>query len=209
MADNFRIVVALDNVANLNTRHVRRASFPGQLVAYALARFQPTQAGWGAQFGEIGWPASAAQVEAAMVTPPRTASRAMFMNKLGHLTAKALRVCCFAGRSSGGRAECTYHVKRETPALTESAMTHAVLHRPRPREKSGPISHRHGNLRVGTLRKIYGHSFAAGQPLDTTLYELLELPGSHNVSDLHLAMLQQDYDDGLLERKVKKVICRK
>jgi hypothetical protein len=88
-------------------------------------------------------------------------------------------------------------------------MRHAVLHHPRYREKSGPISHRHGNLRVGTLRKIYGHSFAAGQPLDTTLYELLELPGSHNVSDLHLAMLQQDYDDGLLERKVKKVICRK
>ena len=88
-------------------------------------------------------------------------------------------------------------------------MTHAILHRPRPREKSGPISHRHGNLRVGTLRKIYGHSFAAGQPPDTTLYELLELPGSHSVSDLHLAMLQQDYDDGFLERKVKKVICRK
>ena len=88
-------------------------------------------------------------------------------------------------------------------------MRHAFLHHPRHREKSGPISHRHGNLRVGTLRKIYGHSFAAGQSPDTTLYELLELPGSHNVSDLHLAMLQQDYDDGLLERKVKKVICRK
>jgi len=29
------------------------------------------------------------------------------------------------------------------------------------------------------------------------------------ISDLHAAMLQQDYDDGLLERKVKKVICRK
>src|SRR3954470_12624212 len=52
-------------------------------------------------------------------------------------------------------------------------MRHAVLHRPRPREKSGPISHRHGNLRVGTLRKIYGHSFVAGQPADTTLHEIL------------------------------------
>jgi hypothetical protein len=77
------------------------------------------------------------------------------------------------------------------------------------REKSGPISHRHANLRVGTLRKIYGHSFAAGQSPDTSLYELLEMPGSHMISDLHAAMLQQDYDDGLLERKVKKVICRK
>jgi hypothetical protein len=80
-----------------------------------------------------------------------------------------LRVCCFAGRSTGGGAECTYHVGRETPALTESAMMNAVFHRPRRREKSGPISHRHGNLRVGTLRKIYRHSFAAGQPPDTTL----------------------------------------
>jgi len=88
-------------------------------------------------------------------------------------------------------------------------MRHAFLHHPQRREKSRPISHRHGNLRVGTLRKIYGHSFAAGQSPDTTLYELLEVSGSHTVSDLHVAMLQQDYDDGLLERKVKKVLCRK
>jgi hypothetical protein len=58
------------------------------------------------------------------------------------------------------------------------------------------------------LRKIYGHSFPAGQS-PHTLYELLEMSGSHTVSDLHVAMLQQDYDDGLLERKVKKVLCRK
>ena len=82
-------------------------------------------------------------------------------------------------------AQSVLPARRETPAVTESAMRHAVLHHPRYREKSGPISHRHGDLRVGTLRKIYGHSFAAGQSLDTTLYELLELPGSHNVSDLH------------------------
>jgi hypothetical protein len=94
------------------------------------------------------------------------------------------------------------------PRVAECAMRHAVLHHPRHREK-GHISHRHGNLRVGTLRKIYGQSFAAGQSHDATLYELLELPGSYRVSDLHLTMLQQDYDDGLLERKIKKVICRK
>jgi hypothetical protein len=35
------------------------------------------------------------------------------------------------------------------------------------------------------------------------------MSGSHTVSDLHVAMLQQDYDDSLLERKVKKVLCRK
>ena len=88
-------------------------------------------------------------------------------------------------------------------------MTHAVLDDPRRRKRSGHISDRHGNLRVGSLRKIYGQSFADGLSPDTTLYELLELPGSHVVNDLHMAMLQQDYDDGLLERKIKKVICRK
>jgi hypothetical protein len=114
-----------------------------------------------------------------------------------------LEVCCCAGRFFGAGAECI------RPGVAESAMTDAVLHHPRHREKSGPISHRHGNLRVGTLPKIYGRSFATGQSPDTTLYELLELPGSRRVSDLHLAMLQQDYDDGLLERKIKKIMCRK
>jgi hypothetical protein len=88
-------------------------------------------------------------------------------------------------------------------------MTHAVVHHDRRRDKGGHVSHRHGNLRVGTLRRIYGQSFAAGQSPDTTLYELVELPNSRTVSDMHLAMLQQDYDDGLLELKIKKVICRK
>jgi hypothetical protein len=62
-------------------------------------------------------------------------------------------------------------------------------------------------LRVGTLRKIYGQSLAASQSPDTTLHELLELPGASALSEMHLQMLQQNYDDGLLERKIKKVIC--
>jgi hypothetical protein len=88
-------------------------------------------------------------------------------------------------------------------------MGQAVLQHHRHRDKNGQISHRHGSVHLGTLRRIYGRGFAASLSPDTTLYEILELPGSHNVSDLHLAMLQQDYDDGLLERKVNKVICRK
>jgi hypothetical protein len=88
-------------------------------------------------------------------------------------------------------------------------MTHAVLHQRRHHDKNGPISHKHGNLRVGTLRRIYGQSFAASQSPDTTLDELLELPGASALSEMHLQMLRQDYDDGLLERKVKKVICRR
>ena len=43
--------------------------------------------------------------------------------------------------------------------LRESAMMYAVLHQDRRRDKAGHVSHRHGNLRVGTLLKIYGQSF--------------------------------------------------
>ncbi len=34
----------------------------------------------------------------------------------------------------------------------------------RHRNKDGEISHKHGNTRIGTLRKVYGQSFAAGYP---------------------------------------------
>ena len=34
----------------------------------------------------------------------------------------------------------------------------------RHRDKSGEISKKHGNTLVSTLRKIYGSTFAAGQP---------------------------------------------
>jgi hypothetical protein len=43
--------------------------------------------------------------------------------------------------------------------LRESAMIYVVLHHERRRDKGGYVSHRHGNLRVGTLRKMYGQSF--------------------------------------------------
>jgi hypothetical protein len=73
----------------------------------------------------------------------------------------------------------------------------------------GQVSHRHGHVHVGTLRKIYGRSFATDISPNTTLYELLELLGPHSLSELHLKMLQQDFDDGLLERKIRKVTARK
>jgi hypothetical protein len=88
-------------------------------------------------------------------------------------------------------------------------MAHAVLHPHRHRDKAGQIGHKHGNVRVGTLRKIYGQSFAAGLSPDATLYEVLELFGPQAVSEIHFRMLQQDYNDGLLERKIKKVMGRK
>ena len=43
----------------------------------------------------------------------------------------------------------------------------------------------------------------------TTLYELLELNGPYTLSEMHLKMLQQDYQDGLLARKIAKVVGRR
>jgi hypothetical protein len=34
----------------------------------------------------------------------------------------------------------------------------------RHRDRNGELSRKHGNTLVGTLRKIYGPSFAVGQP---------------------------------------------
>jgi hypothetical protein len=48
----------------------------------------------------------------------------------------------------------------------------------RHRDKNGEISRKHGNTLVGTLRKIYGSTFAAGEPewakLETVLAKLHE-----------------------------------
>jgi len=66
-----------------------------------------------------------------------------------------------------------------------------------------------GSVHVGTLRKIYGQAFAAGHGPDATLYELLELKGPYTLSEMHLKMLQQDYEDGSLPRKLAKVFGRR
>jgi hypothetical protein len=39
---------------------------------------------------------------------------------------------------------------------------------------NGEISLKHGNTLVGALRKIYGHSFAAGEADSTKLQDVLE-----------------------------------
>jgi hypothetical protein len=88
-------------------------------------------------------------------------------------------------------------------------MRQAVLHHHRHRDINGQISHRHGSVHIGTLRRIYGQAFAAGHAPDTTLYELLELKGPHTLREMHLKMLQQDYDDGSLARKIGKVFGKR
>ena len=88
-------------------------------------------------------------------------------------------------------------------------MRQAVLHRHRHLDINGQISHRHGSVHIGTLRRIYGQAFAAGHAPDTTLYELLELSGPHTLREMYLKMLQQDYDDGSLARKIGKVFGKR
>ncbi len=51
-----------------------------------------------------------------------------------------------------------------------------------PRDKSGEISHKHGNTLVSTLRKIYGESFADGFPPTTKLSDLLADTGERILS---------------------------
>jgi hypothetical protein len=49
-------------------------------------------------------------------------------------------------------------------------------------DRSGRISAKHGNTKVGTLRKTYGEHFAAGHRSDMHLKTLLKKTGS---SSLH------------------------
>ena len=75
----------------------------------------------------------------------------------------------------------------------ESSMSKAGLDN-RYRNKDGEISHKHGN---GTLRKVYGQSFAAGYPEAEKLSEVLLQLNQTSVSQL-----RRDYETGHLEHKI-------
>ena len=68
----------------------------------------------------------------------------------------------------------------------------------RHRDKNGEISRKHGNTLVGTLRKIYGDSFAPDQEDGAKLSDVLA--GLHESS---LTQLVKDHGDGKLEAKVR------
>ena len=65
------------------------------------------------------------------------------------------------------------------------------------RDPNGEISHKHGNTLVGTLRKIYGQSFAAGYPETVKLSEVL-----HQLNATSLSQLQRDHKTGHLDHKI-------
>lgn len=69
----------------------------------------------------------------------------------------------------------------------------------RHRDKDGEISKKHGNTLVGTLRKIYGQSFAAGHPETAKLSEVL-----HKLNETSLGQLRRDHGTGHLEKKITK-----
>ena len=67
----------------------------------------------------------------------------------------------------------------------------------RHRNKDGEIGSKHGNTLVGTLRKIYGRSFAAGYPETATLSEVLL-----QLNETSLSQLRRDHETEHLEHKI-------
>ena len=51
------------------------------------------------------------------------------------------------------------------------------------RDKSGRIDRKHGNTKIGTLRREYGESFAKGRRGDLMLKTLLKETGSASLAD--------------------------
>jgi hypothetical protein len=64
----------------------------------------------------------------------------------------------------------------------------------RHRDKHGEISRKHGNTLIGTLRKTYGKSFAAGAGDDEKLSDVLHRLDEHSLSEL-----VRDHDAGRLQ----------
>ena len=70
----------------------------------------------------------------------------------------------------------------------------------RHRNHDSEVSHKHGTTLVGTLRKIYGQSFAAGYPATEKLSEILL-----HLNETSLSQLRCDYETGHLDHKITKV----
>ncbi len=64
----------------------------------------------------------------------------------------------------------------------------------RHRDRHGEISRKHGNTLIGTLRKTYGNSFAAGAGDHEKLSDVLRRLDEHSLSQL-----RRDHDAGRLQ----------
>ena len=67
------------------------------------------------------------------------------------------------------------------------------------RDKNGEIGKKHGNTLVGTLRKVYGKTFAAGQADAATLNDVLQ-----SLNETALGQLVHDQKNGHLSKKIGK-----
>ena len=73
----------------------------------------------------------------------------------------------------------------------------------RHRDRNGEISRKHGNTRVGTLRKIYGAAFAQSFTDDQTLSDALQEMDAYSLSQL-----VHHHERGELEGKIKMETAR-
>jgi hypothetical protein len=64
---------------------------------------------------------------------------------------------------------------------------------------NGEISRKHGNALVGTLRKIYGPAFAAGESESAKLNDVLA-----KLHETSLTQLVHDHATGNLDQKVRQ-----
>ena len=69
----------------------------------------------------------------------------------------------------------------------------------RHRDKDGEISKKHGNTLVRTLRRLYGSTFAAGQPETAKLSEVLAY-----LNETSLSQLVHDHKNGHLQKRIQK-----
>jgi hypothetical protein len=69
----------------------------------------------------------------------------------------------------------------------------------RHRDRNGEISRKHGNTLVGTLRKIYGATFAAGEADTAKLQDVLA-----KLHETSLTQLVEDHASGSLDGKVRQ-----
>jgi hypothetical protein len=81
-------------------------------------------------------------------------------------------------------------------AIRESSMSKAGLDN-RHRNHDDEISHKHGNILIGTLRKVYGQSFAAGYPATEKLSDILL-----HLNETSLSQVRPDHGTGHLEHKI-------
>lgn len=90
-----------------------------------------------------------------------------------------------------GRADITKHAdsvagaKQAIRAATSENSRHAEAKGldGRHRDATGQVQHKHGNTRVGTLRKTYGDNFATGRRSDMKLEDLLKETGAKSLTD--------------------------